>query len=114
MLFLHLLPAIVSLLLLFGHGFREIGPSVLPFVGIMTLLLVPHGAVARFFQFILCIGALEWARMAIFLAIERQAKGEPWIRMAVILGATSLFTLWAVVHFESDALRRLYPRRPIL
>jgi hypothetical protein len=114
MIFLHLLPAIVSVLLLFGHAFREVGPIVLPFVGVLTLLLVPHGFVARFFQFFLCLGALEWARLAISHAIERQSRGEPWIRMAIILGALSLFTLWAAVLFESDELRRVYPRRSIL
>jgi len=114
MVFVHLLPALLSLLLLFVHGFRDFGPIVLPFMGVLTLLLVPHGSVARFFQFLLCIGALEWVRMAISLAVERQAKGESWVRMAIILGATSLFTLWAAVHFECPILREVYPRRSIL
>ena len=114
MTFLKLLPAILSLLLLFAHGFRDFGPIVLPFMGILTFFLVPHGSVARFFQFILCLGALEWIRMAVFLAIERQAKGESWIRLVLILGATSAFTLWAAILFESKELRDLYPRRPIL
>lgn len=114
MFFLKLLPAIVSLLLLFAHGFRDFGPIVLPFTGIFVFFLVPQGWVARFFQFLLCFGALEWVRMAVFLAMERQEKGEAWLRLVLILGATSAFTLWAAILFESDELREVYPRRPIM
>ena len=114
MFFLKLIPAILSILLLLAHGFRDFGPIVLPLTGVFVLLLVPHGSVARFFQFILCFGALEWIRMAVFLAMERQAKGEPWLRLVLILGATSAFTLWSAILFESAELREVYPRHPIM
>ncbi len=114
MVFLKLLPAILSILLLIAHGFRDFGPIVLPLTGVFVLFLVPHGLVARFFQFVLCFGALEWIRMAVFDAMERESHGQPWLRLVLIYGATSAFTLWSAILFESAELREVYPRRPIM
>ena len=115
MVLLHLLPAVVSLLLLLGHGFRDFGPIVLPFAGVLTLLLV-HSRLGRA---ALPVRPLPRGPRRCDSPRDRPrarapVPGRAVIRMAVILGATSLFTLFAAVLFESDALRRLYPRRPIL
>ncbi len=115
MTFVHLLPALASLLALCAHVFRGGGLLfVLPILSLLPLLLVPAGWVARLFQFVLAMETLEWVRTAVVLALERDPRGEPWLRMVVILGAVALFTLLSAVAFESQTLRRAYPRRPLL
>jgi hypothetical protein len=115
MVVLLLLPAIVSLLVLAAHWFRAAGVlAAVPVLGLFPLLLIPRGWVARLFQFVLCLEALEWVRTAVAVAFEREAQGEPWARMAAILGAVAALCLAAVVCFESDTLRRVYPRRSLL
>ena len=44
------------------------------------------------FQALLVLGALEWLRALYGLAAMRMAFGEPWTRLAFILGAVALFT----------------------
>ena len=115
MTLLHLLPAIASLLALCGHVYRNLGLFfVLPLLGLFPLLLLPYGWVARLWQMALVFESFEWVRTALALAIERDARGEPWLRMTIILGVVTLFTLAAAVMFESDRLRRAYPRGPLL
>jgi hypothetical protein len=114
MTFLHLLPALLSLLILCAHLFRSAGLVLaLPVLVLMTLLLVPKGWVARFFQMFLVFESFEWVRTAVSLAQERSARGEPWVRMVVILGVVTLFTLFSAAMFESETLLKAYPRRSL-
>ena len=41
------------------------------------------------------LAGLEWVRTLLFDVQQRQAVGEPWLRMALILGSVALFTLLA-------------------
>lgn len=111
MVFLLLAPTLVSLLAFCAHLFRDYGMvPVLPVLLTLPLLLVARGWVARFFQVLLLVAALEWARAAFVLAIEREDAGKPWLRAVLILAAVALFTLFAGVLFETRTLLRVYPR----
>ena len=65
--------------------------------------------VAWLFQIVLTLAALEWVVTAIFLALDRQEAGRPWLRMVIILGAVAAFNFVAVGLFETATLRRVYP-----
>ncbi|MFV1959622.1 MAG: hypothetical protein ACC662_09450 [Planctomycetota bacterium] len=115
MTFLLLLPAVLSLLAFCGHLLREGMVVLLPFaLLLLPLLLVPRGWVARLWQVALLAFALDWIRTGVFLASGRQASGEPWIRMAAILGAVALLAVGAALLFESRRLLERYQRPPLL
>ena len=105
-------PPILSLLVFCGHLLREGMLLLLPLLFMMLpLLFLTKGWVARLWQVVLMLAALEWVRTAVFLASERQDAGEPWVRMAVILGATAAFTFASALLFETRTLTEIYPRR---
>jgi len=40
-------------------------------------------------------GCLAWIGMAWLRVYERREGGQPWLRLALIFGAVTLFTAWA-------------------
>jgi len=109
MSFIALLPAILSLLLLAAHCMR-LGMAALMALPLAMILLLawPRPWVARSSQGVLVLGALEWIRAAIVYVSARQDLDMPWGRLAVILGAVSLFTLLSALLFQTRSLRRRY------
>jgi hypothetical protein len=57
---------------------------------------------------LLALGALEWLRSLYFFAAMRIAFGEPWTRLAVILGLVALFTGLSGLVFRSKKLREYF------
>lgn len=111
MVFLLLFPALLSLLLFCAHLLRDVGfLFMLPVPFSLLLLLLQRGWVARFFEVLLLLAALEWGRAALFLAIEREDAHQPWLRAVLILSGVALFTLFAAALFETRTLLRFYPR----
>ena len=109
-----LLPAVLSLLLLAAHLLRAGLLILIPaLILLLPLLLVRRGWVARLWQLVLMASALEWVRMAVFEAARREDGGQPWLRLVLILGGVALLAVVAAVLFETEALGRLYPRRPL-
>ncbi len=104
-----LLPPIVSLLVLGAHFLRR-GNLLVTAVclGLIALLAVPRRWVAQIVRFALLLGGVEWVRTLIILTRERESLGEPWSRMALILGAVALVTLASTLVFLSPALKRRY------
>jgi len=112
MALLLLLPAVLSLLVFCAHLFREGALFLmLPVLFSLPLLFVRRGHVARFFEVLLLVAALEWGRAALFLALEREDQGRPWLRAVTILVAVALFTLFSAALFETRTMMRIYPRR---
>lgn len=109
MTFVALLPAIFGCLLLGAHFSRAnlTVPMVLC-AALTLLLLIPRKWAARAVQIGLVVGTVEWLRTLFLLVQQRAAMGEPWTRLAVILGAVVLFTALAALSFESERLRRRY------
>lgn len=110
MAFLRLLPVILSALLLSAHFLRAQN-LLLAFalVALPFLLLVKKGWTARAIQVALALGTLEWIRTLISLALLRNAMGEDWGRMALILGSVALFTAASALVFSyNEGIKDLY------
>lgn len=103
-----LLPAL-ALSLLGAHFYRaSTWPLVLACGVLLVLLAWPRVWVARLVQTALVLGAAEWLWTAFLLAQQRLALGQPWLRMALILGAVAVFTAASALVFRSTALRARY------
>lgn len=109
MTLLALLPVIVSALVLAAHFFRAGNPAgVAASIAGIALLFVPRAWAARAVQVGLVIGAAEWVRTLFAFTAARRELGEPWGRLAVILGTVALFTLASATVFYTERLRRRY------
>jgi hypothetical protein len=106
-IFVRLIPVILSALVLAAHFFRagQLTGTVPASAGSRSV--VPPWA-ARVVQVGLVIGAAEWVRTLFVFTEQRRAMGEPWARLAVILGTVALFTLVSALAFYSERLRRRY------
>lgn len=91
----HLLivPIVLSGLTLGAHLLRAGHPFLMLVAAALPFLLVPRSVAAlRLLQGLLLIGACEWLRALAEIREMRRALGQPWQRMAVILGAVALVT----------------------
>ena len=104
-----LLPIFLSSILLGAHFFRArmYLPLVVSLV-VLFVLLVPRRWAARLVQIVLVLGALEWIRTALMLVMARQAVGQPWTRMAIILGFVAVFTAASSLVFRIGSLKKRY------
>ena len=107
--FLRLLPVLISFLLIEAHFFRA-GQTVVVvlLLSLLLLLLVRNVWVPRAMQLVLVLAALEWLRTLYAIAGVRMQTGEPWARLAIILGAVALFTALSGLVFRTAALRARY------
>lgn len=109
MLFVRLLPVILSGIMITAHFVRS--QQWLPVVislAVMGLLLVRKRWIIYLVQAGLGLAAVEWLGTLIQLVRFRQSMGMEWIRLAVIIGGVALFTLLSVLVFRSPVLRRRY------
>ena len=106
---LRVLPVILSFLLLAAHFYRA-GLVLLTVlcVALLLLLFLRQAWVPQLFQALLVLGALEWLRALYGFAAMRIAFGEPWTRLALILGAVALFTGLSGLVFRNRSLRDRY------
>lgn len=111
MIVLKLIPVILSFLLLGAH-FSRAGMFVLAIicVALPFLLLIKKHWVALGLQILLVLGAVEWFRTLYQVAVQRQEMGEPWLRMAIILGVVGLFTGLSALIFQLRAFREQYKK----
>jgi hypothetical protein len=113
MVFLHLLPVVLSYLLMAAHLFRGHHYLLMALAALVPLLLmIPRPWVARAVQVGLAISTVEWLRTLAWLIQERMAFGQPYARMALILGAVVLITMGSALVFYRDALSRRYKLKP--
>ena len=112
MAFLALLPAILSYLVLAAHFLRG---GHLVMTGLCLALAVALAFRNRWLalaaQVSLLLGAAEWVRTLVLLLAERRSLGEPFTRMALILGGVAAFTLASAFLFYCPVLRRRYGLR---
>jgi len=107
-----LVPAVTACILLAAHFLRFYAFGIVGLCLLLPfLLLVRRGWAARLVQVVLLLGALLWAQSGYVLAHQRMSVGEPWGRLAIIVGGVALFTLVAAVLFETRPLRRRYGLR---
>ena len=84
---------VASGILIAAHFFRS-SAYALAAIGLLfpALLMVRKAFALRLVQLILALAAAEWLRTLAFIAMERHAAGQPWGRMALILGAVAALT----------------------
>ena len=108
-----LAPAALAAVLLAAHFYRAGALwGVALAAALVLLLFVRTPWSTRAVQAGLALGAVEWVRTLAAFAAVRVATGQPYLRMALILGAVALFTALAAIAFESDVLRARYGRPP--
>ena len=102
-------PVVLAALLLAAHFLRR-GQALpmLASLALLALVFVRREWARRTIQIALVLGTLEWARTLAAFAAERRAAGEPWVRMALILGAVIAITLGGAVALEARSLRRRF------
>lgn len=106
-----LIPIVLSALTLGAHFLRAGHPLLALAAVALPLLLVPRSAATlRLMQGLLLLGALEWLRTLAGILELRRALGQPWQRMAVILGAVALVTALSALAAGSWSRGRA-PRR---
>lgn len=110
---LRLSPVVLSFFLLAAHFYRAglLVPAGLC-VAAPVLLLLRERWVPPLFQALLLLGAAEWLRTLYLFAQLRIEAGQPWTRLAIILGVVALLTLLSGLVFRSRALRQRYKRAP--
>ena len=107
--FLLYLPIVLSFALLgahfmrYGNFFGVAGAALL-----IALLVVRKAWVAWLMQIVLVLGALEWLHTLYKLVQVRIALDQPYLRMAIILGAVAAVTFCSALLFRTRTLRRIY------
>lgn len=99
MIGVRLLPPLLAGLLLAAHFLRgmEVGATLVAALVVPALLAVGSRWALRVGQLVLAAGAVEWLRTAAVLIGDRQADGEAWTRLAIIIGAVAALTVAAAV-----------------
>ncbi len=72
------------------------------------ILLIKKAWTLRIFQVYLILGAMVWVQRTQALQSLRIAKGEPWLRLALILGTVALFTLLSALIMEKKRFKGRY------
>ena len=113
MSYLLMIPAALSALLLAAHFLRG---GQLPLVAVSLLLIpfvvIPRRWAVRIVQTSLVLGSLAWLLTLVQLVQQRQEAGQPWLRLAIILGSVMLFTALSALLLEAPPIRRRCPRPP--
>ena len=99
----------LALLLLTAHFFHA-GRTALAACAFLLvgLLAVPRPWAARALQAVLVAAAVEWVLTTVGLAQLRLRHDEPYLRLALILGAVTLFTALAALALQHPALRAYF------
>ena len=97
-----LLPVVLVLAILAAHFYRAgaMGSASGVTVALLPLLFARASWAARVLQAALVLGALEWLRTAAALIAVRQSMGQPYTRLAIILGAVALATALCALLFQ--------------
>jgi hypothetical protein len=104
-----LLAPALALLVLAAHFYRASAWLPIAVVAaVSALLFVRQPWAVRAIQAALVVGAIEWIRSAAQLVALRESMGQPWTRLAIILGAVALFTALSALVFETRSLRARY------
>ena len=102
--------AVLAALVLGAHVLRA-GHTVAAVLLALSpaLLLVRRPWASWCLSAVLSIGALEWLRTLVFLVGVRRAGGQPYTRLAVILGVVALVSAAAALLLAREARRRPAP-----
>ena len=109
MTFFLLLPTILSFLVLGAHYLRMgMTPVTLLCILAIGLLAIKQKWAARVVQVLLLLAATEWIRTLAGNVNQRIADGQPWQRMAIILGVVAAIAIIAAGLFETSTVKKRY------
>jgi hypothetical protein len=74
-------------------------------VGLGPFAFIRAPWAARVLQASLVLGSIEWLRTTATLVAMRQSAGEPYLRLALILGTVAIATASCALLFRTRALR---------
>lgn len=104
-----LLPVVLADLVLAAHFLREGNLLVVAaLLALLPLLALRRAWVATVARLTLWLGTGVWLYTLLRLGAERSRLGEPWVRMALILGGVAAFTALASLVFRSPHLQARY------
>lgn len=66
----------------------------------------------RSLQALLIIGSMSWIVTALRIGAQRRAAGEPWLRMALILGAVAALSALAAALLSRRSVLERFPAPP--
>lgn len=110
---LRLLPVGIVLGVLAAHFYRA--HAWVPFgitVALLPFLFIRAPWAARVLQAALVLGAIEWIRTAAVLIALRQSMGQPYTRLALILGAVALATGLCALIFQWRPVKARFGLQP--
>ena len=114
MITIYLAPPVIGFLLLVAHFFRaENHPAMILSFFMTGLIFVRRPWAARTVQIGLLLGSVEWLRASTALVIARHEMGEPFLRLAMILGGVFLFTVLSALVFQTRIIRAHFGFGPI-
>lgn len=106
-----LLPAVLSALVLAAHFLRRGAlPAVALCLALLALPAVRRPWAARALQVALALAVVVWTSTLPGLVAARRALGEPWERLAAILGTVALVALAGLLLLETRTLRGWFRR----
>lgn len=109
MLFLRLLPAILSFLILGAHFSRDNQTALMAMSLLFSfLLLIKKPWIPKLFQIALLLGALEWMRSLYFYIKAYEENGLSWTKLTFIIGAVAVFTALSTLVFKGKAIKKRY------
>jgi hypothetical protein len=102
----YMIPPVIAFVLLAAH-FLKGENQLAAWVSILMVLLVfvRRPWAARTIQVCLLLGSIEWLRSTVSLVLSRIEAGEPFLRLAIILGGVALFTALSSLVFRTSKLR---------
>ena len=102
------LPALALLLLAAHLAHAGLMPLAALAILLVGLLAVRRPWASRTLQVVLAAAVIEWILTTVGLAQLRLRHGEPYVRLAVILGSVTLFTALAALAFQHQVLRTYF------
>lgn len=106
---LALIAPALSLLLLAAHFVRaQLWLPAVISVALIGLLAMRAQWSVLALQCCLVLGSIEWMRTLLATAAARIAMGQPYMRMALILGVVAALTFASALVFRLPTLRQRY------
>ena len=109
MIFLRLIPVILSFLILGAH-FSRLSLNSLMLLSILFpfLLFIKKAWIPKLFQLTLILAALEWLRSLYIYIQAYEDAGKSWTIVLLIMGGIALFTALSGLIFKNKSVRNKY------
>ena len=108
-IFLKILPIILCFLLLAAH-FGRANLFILQIISILIpfLLFWKTKVTAFVIQACLMLAGIEWIRTTVYYTRIRIENGEPWLRLAIILGTVAILNFATILVFSTKSMKEKY------